>query len=66
MYVLLGIFVCGVTWYVAYLIPVVGFVGFFLKGVAAFVISILLLLVSCRDDALLVLGRFRPHAKVER
>ena len=32
MYILLGILVCGTTWYAAYLIPVGGFIGLFLKG----------------------------------
>ena len=63
MYALLGVLVCGVTWYVAYLIPVDGFIGLFLKGMAAVVVSSLLLLVTLRDDVLLVLGGIKRHAR---
>lgn len=55
LYTLLAILVCGVTWYVAYVIPVEGFSGLFLKGAAAVFVSTALLLVFLRDDALLVM-----------
>ena len=62
MYALLGVLVCGVTWYVVYLIPVDGFIGLFLKGMAGGVVSSLLMLVFLRDDVKLVLGGIKRHA----
>ena len=62
MYALLGVLLCGVTWYVTYLIPVDGFIGLFLKGMAGCVVSSLLLLKFLRDDVLLVLGGIKRHA----
>ncbi len=61
MYILLGILVCGTTWYAAYLIPVGGFIGLFLKGAAAVAVSFTLLLISLHDDALLVLDGIKRH-----
>ncbi|MBR6057687.1 MAG: hypothetical protein IKP58_05910 [Victivallales bacterium] len=61
MYTLLAILVCGATWYVAYLIPVGGFVGLCLKGTAAVVVSSLLMLLFLRDDALLAMTSILRH-----
>ena len=61
MYTLLAILVCGATCGTAYLIPVEGFSGLFLKGAASAAVSSILLLIFLRDDARLVLGEIRHH-----
>ena len=63
MYTLLAILVCSVTWGTAYLIPVKGFSGFFLKGAASAAVSSILLLVFLRDDARLVFEEIRNHVR---
>ncbi len=62
IYALLSILVCGVTWYVAFIISIDGFGGFFLKGAAAAGVASLMMLVFLRDDALLVLEGIKRHA----
>ncbi len=61
LYAMLAVLVCGATWYTAYLIPVDGFSGLFLKGVAAVFVSTALMLVFLRDDTLLVLTSIIHH-----
>ena len=61
MYTLLAILVCGATCGTAYLIPVEGFSGLFLKGAASAAVSSILLLIFLRDDARLVFGEIRHH-----
>ena len=61
IYTLLGVFVCAATWYVAFIIPIEGIGGFFLKGVAAAGIASFLMFVFLKDDFLLVLEGFRHH-----
>ena len=61
MYTLFAILICSATWYVAYLIPVSGFYGLFLKGAGAVCVSSILLLMFLRDDALLTITSIMHH-----
>ena len=63
IYVLLSILVCGVTWYVAFIIPIEGFGGFFLKGAAAAIVSFMLMFIFLRDDAMLVVTSIIHHRR---
>ncbi len=62
IYTLLGILVCAITWYMAFIIPIEGFGGFFLKGAVAAGVASLLMFMLMRHDFLLVLKGIRRHA----
>ena len=57
VYMLLAVLLTGATWGAANAIPWDGLQGFFVKGVVAMTVSIGLLLVVFRDDALAVLKK---------
>ena len=57
VYMLLAVMLTGATWGAANAVPWDGLQGFFVKGVVAMTVSIGLLLVVFRDDALAVLKK---------